>query len=84
MTLKSKVFQRIDKVPNEVWQDLNCSNNIYYTPEFLRAFELANDDIEFNYIFILKNDKAVAFANTQIVTIGVETITQNIKMWSYP
>jgi len=80
LTLKSKVFQRIDEVPNEVWQDLNCSNNIYYTPEFLRAFELANDDIEFNYIFILKNDKAVAFANTQIVTIGVETITQNIKM----
>ena len=80
MTLKSKVFQRIDEVPNEFWRNLNCSNNIYYTSEFLRAFELANDDIEFNYIFILKNDKAVAFANTQIVTIGIETITQNIKM----
>lgn len=80
MTLKSKVFQRIDEVPNKFWYGLNCSNNIYYTPEFLRAFELANDDIEFNYIFILKNDKAVAFANTQIVTIGIETITQNIKM----
>ncbi|MFP4844738.1 hypothetical protein [Winogradskyella sp. PE311] len=48
--------------------------------DFLRAFEIANSDIEFNYIFILKNEKAVAFANTQIVTIGIETITQNIKM----
>lgn len=80
MTFKSKVFQRIEEVPNEFWQNLNCSDNIYYTPEFLKAFELANDDIEFNYIFILKEGKAVAFANTQIVTIGIETITQNIKM----
>lgn len=80
MTLKSKVFQRIEEVPNEFWHNLNCSDNIYYTPEFLNAFELANDDIEFNYIFILKEGKAVAFANTQIVTIGIETITQNIKM----
>jgi hypothetical protein len=41
---------------------------------------MANTTIVFNYIFILKNNEAVAFANTQIVTIGVETITKNISM----
>ena len=31
-------------------------------------------------MFILKDSEAVAFANTQIVTIGIETITKNITM----
>ncbi len=80
MQLKSEVFKTVDSIPQAYWDSVNCCTNIYYSSEFLRAFELANTDIEFNYIFILKEEQAVAFANTQIVTIGVETITKNIRM----
>lgn len=80
MSLNSQIFKTVDSIPKSYWDCLNCTNNIYYSPEFLKAFELANRDIEFNYIFILKDGKAVAFANTQIVTIGIETITKNIAM----
>lgn len=82
MLLKSKIFKSVIDIPQQYWENLNCSDNIYYSPDFLFAFEKANQTIEFNYIFILKNDIAVAFANTQIVTIGVETITKNIRMSS--
>lgn len=80
MSLNSKIFTSVDTIPNEYWENINCKNNQYCSPEFLKAFELANTDIEFNYIFILKGGEAVAFANTQIVTIGIETITKNIAM----
>ncbi len=80
MPLKSEIFTTVDAIPKRYWDSVNCCTNIYYSPEFLRAFELANTDIEFNYIFILKNNEAVAFANTQIVTIGIKTITKNISM----
>lgn len=80
MSLDSEIFKTVDSIPKSYWESLNCNNNIYYSPEFLKAFELANTAIEFNYLFILKNGKAVAFANTQTVTIGVETITKNIDM----
>jgi hypothetical protein len=80
LSLKSEVFTTVDAIPKQYWDSVNCCTNIYYSPEFLRAFELANTDIEFNYIFILKNNEAVAFANTQIVTIGIKTITKNISM----
>ena len=80
MGLKSEIFKTVDTIPEAYWKSLNCTSNTYYSPEFLRTFEVANTDIEFNYIFILKQGEAVAFANTQIVTIGIETITQNIKM----
>jgi hypothetical protein len=78
--LESEVFKTVDSIPKVYWDSVNCCTNIYYSPEFLSAFEFANTDIEFNYIFILKEKQAVAFANTQIVTIGVETITKNIRM----
>nr|WP_262901991.1 peptidogalycan biosysnthesis protein [Winogradskyella vincentii] len=82
MVLDSKIFKSINEIPNSYWDSLDCCTNIYYSPEFLSAFELSNPDIEFNYIFILKDNEAVAFANTQIVTIGIETITKNIRMSS--
>ncbi|MBT8271997.1 MAG: hypothetical protein HKO90_01245 [Flavobacteriaceae bacterium] len=81
--LKPKFYTSVDQISQETWNILGCCDNIYYTPEFLRAFELANDDIDFNYIVIFKNNTPVAFANTQIVTIGVETITKNIKTNSF-
>ncbi|WP_179004144.1 peptidogalycan biosysnthesis protein [Winogradskyella forsetii] len=80
MSLKSEVFKTVDAIPQSYWKSLDCGTNSYYSPEFLSAFERANTAIEFNYIFILKDKEAVAFANTQIVTIGIETITKNITM----
>lgn len=80
MPLTSQIFKTVDAIPQTYWDSVNCCANIYYSPEFLKTFEVANTDIEFNYIFILKGNEAVAFANTQVVTIGVETITKNIKM----
>tara|TARA_R110002033_G_scaffold63979_4_gene114995 strand:+ start:923 stop:2056 length:1134 start_codon:yes stop_codon:yes gene_type:complete len=80
LSLKSEVFKTVDTIPQAYWDSVKCCTNIYYSPEFLKAFEIANTDIEFNYIFILKDKKAIAFANTQIVTIGIETITKNITV----
>ena len=80
MPLKSQIFKTVDAIPQTYWDSVKCCTNIYYSPEFLKAFEIANTDIEFNYIFILKDKEAIAFANTQIVTIGIETITKNISM----
>jgi hypothetical protein len=43
------------------------------------AYELANRDIKFKYIVVLKGDIPVAFANTQLIKIGIESITKNIR-----
>ena len=78
--LKASFFSSVDEIASKHWENLGCGSNIYYTPEFLKAFEDANSDIEFNYIVIFRNDEAIAFATTQIVSIGIETITKNIKI----
>ncbi len=81
MSILTPIFySNVLDIPKAYWDNLNCSGNKYYSPTFLKAFEDANKDIVFNYIIILEATKPVAFAYTQIVTIGVETITKNIKM----
>ena len=80
MKLETKIFDTVDNIPETYWNNLKCCTNIYYSPEFLKAFELANKNITFNYVFITRAQEAIAFANTQLVTIKVETITQNIKL----
>ena len=78
--LKPSFFNSIDQITLEQWRSLGCGNNIYYTPEFLKAFEAANPDIGFTYIIIYNGDEPVAFVNTQLVSISVKTITKNIKI----
>ncbi|WP_298509435.1 hypothetical protein [uncultured Kordia sp.] len=74
-------YNSINDIPSAYWEQLGCGKNTYYTPEFLRAYELANDDIVFRYIVIVNDQQeAVGFAATQVVTIPIETITQNIKI----
>ncbi|MEM9680070.1 MAG: hypothetical protein AAF901_07070 [Bacteroidota bacterium] len=78
--LKTVTYNAIETIPQHYWDSLGCCDNKYYSPEFLKAYEIANTDIHFSYILILKGNEPVAFANTQIVSIGIETITKNIKM----
>jgi len=78
--LRSSFFNSVDEIDSWLWDSLGCGDNIYYTPEFLKAFETANPDIDFKYIFIYNGDEPIAFANTQLVSISVKTITKNIKI----
>lgn len=80
-TTNALFFNAVKDIPKEYWQQLHCTENTYYTPEFLHAYEIANDDIVCRYIVIVnEQQEATAFAITQLVTIPIETITQNIKI----
>lgn len=83
MAYEHKIFSSINDIPESYWADLNCKHNIYFRPEFLRPYEIANRDISFNYIFILKEGKAIALAYTQLITISIKTITKNTRMLSW-
>jgi len=81
--LKPIFYDSVDAIEAIHWDVLGCCNNLYYTPEFLKAFEIANPDIVFKYIIVFKDNLPVAFANTQKVSISVKTITKNIKILAW-
>lgn len=83
MQLDTEIYSAISDIPLTYWEDLNTKSSVYFTPEFLKAFEMANGDISFHYIFILKDKKAIAFAYNQLITIGIKTITKNTRMFNW-
>jgi len=74
-------FYTVKNIDHNYWSDLQCTNNVYFSPEFLWAYEKSNPDVTFRYIVVTNNkNKAISLANIQIIKIGIDTILKNIKI----
>lgn len=76
----AKILNTVNAITAEQWQSLNCLDNTYFTPEFLEVYETSNPNIDFRYILILEDNKAIAIANIQIIDLGIDAILKNIKI----
>ena len=73
-------FNTVSNISSKQWQDLQCASNVYFSPEFLTSFEVSNPTIDFKYIVVDYNNKAVALALIQTIELGVDVILKNIKL----
>ena len=73
------VYDNINEIPKIIWDELNCSSNLYFSPKYLEALESNNSHLTFFYI-VLKNDEeeAIAFANVQIINFYLNTIENDL------
>ena len=46
------LYPSVDLIDSVVFKDINADENIYFSKPFLKAFEIANPQIEFKYISI--------------------------------
>lgn len=80
-------FSSIDEIPNSLWQELNRSDDLYFSSKYLSALEKNNPQISFSYVFLVDNDKKpIAFATIQIVDFyldsvqnGLQSIIENLR-----
>ena len=79
----TQIFSKVNEVPAHYWLLLNNENSLHFNPKFLKAYEIGNPNIIFNYIFVLKENKPIAFAYTQLVSIKIETLTKNTTLPSW-
>ena len=71
----------MDEIPQEIWEQLNCSENIYFHPNFLISLEKSNPEIHFSYIVLLDDDqKPIAFASIQIVDFYIDAIRNDLEL----
>ena len=72
------VFNTVADIPNIVWKELNCSHNLYFSSNYLEALEKHNSHLSFYYIVLKnENEKAIAFANVQIINFQLEAIEKD-------
>ncbi|MCT4700006.1 GNAT family N-acetyltransferase [Tenacibaculum haliotis] len=77
--LNVKYFYAVNEISNDVWQQLNCTENLYYHPKYLEALQQNNPKIQFGYIVLFDEDKAVAIATIQIVDFYLDSVQNDMQ-----
>jgi predicted N-acyltransferase len=73
-------FSSIDEIPSQTWEDLGCSKNIYFHPDFLKSVEKNHPEIIFSYIVLVdKNNKPTAFASLKIIDFYLNSIKNDFE-----
>ena len=77
------LYPSVDLIDPVVFEEVNADKNVYFSKSFLKAFELANPQIESKYISISDAEKnTVALALVQVINLSVEGTLKNIKVAS--
>lgn len=73
-------FSSVEEIPEDVWQELQCATNLYFNPNYLRALEKGNPQIQFSYIVLLNSHKEfIAFATIQVVDFYLDSVQNNLQ-----
>lgn len=79
-SINSKYFSSIKDIPNVIWEELGCSNNLYFNTKYLEALEFYNPQIQFSYIILLNEaQKPIAFATIQIVDFYLDSVQNDMQ-----
>lgn len=70
-------YKTIAQIPDKIWDDLNCSKNLYFSPDYLSALENNNKNITFYYVVLVNDfDKAIALTTLQIIDFEIHNIEE--------
>lgn len=68
MSYTTRIFNYVEDIPHQVWDDFSAVHNVSFTKPYLKAFEEFNaHKIQFFYIVISKAGIAVSIATLQVM-----------------
>jgi predicted N-acyltransferase len=72
-------FSSVDEIPTHIWEDLGCTKNIYFHPNFLKSLEKNHPKIIFSYIVLVdENNSPTAFASLKIIDFYLNSIKSEL------
>jgi len=77
-THNAQYYSSVEDIPNEIWQSLNCLNNLYLNPKYLSAIANHHSNIQFYYIVLFdKQNEPIAFSTIQIVNFNIKSVQKD-------
>ena len=74
-------FSSVSEISEEIWEELNCEENLYFHKDFLRSLEENNSEIKFTYVVLLDVKKnPIAFASLQFVDFYIDDIKNDLEV----
>lgn len=68
MSYTTRIFNYVNEIPNQVWDDFSEVSNVYFSKPYLKSFEEFNSQrIQFFYIIISKDNEAISIATIQVL-----------------
>lgn len=77
-TSNALFFDDIEKISNEIWEELSLENN-YLKPPYLRSLQKNHLENRQYYIIIKNKEKAVAIAMVQVIDFYIATLKSNYQ-----
>ena len=79
-TNTSLFFSSISEISDEIWKELNCKNNIYFHPDFLKSLEKNHPEIRFSYIVLVDSEnQPTAFASLKLIDFYMNSIKNDFE-----
>jgi len=79
-TKNTSFFSSVNDIPEAIWQQLRCTNNLYFNSGYLAAIEKNNPKISFFYLVLFdKKEEAIALANLQIITFSEDVLDGSLE-----
>ena len=73
-------YVHIEDVPEEIWNDLGCTNNLYFSPKYLSAIANNHSGIDFWYVVLFDDERnPIAFATIQVVDFFLDSVQNELK-----
>lgn len=73
-------FSTIEEIPSQIWEDLDCTANIYFNPDFLISIEKNHPEITFSYIVLVDEaNKPTAFASLKMIDFQLNSIKNDFE-----
>ncbi|AUC16887.1 GNAT family N-acetyltransferase [Tenacibaculum sp. SZ-18] len=73
-------YVHIEDVPEETWNDLGCTNNLYFSPKYLSAIANNHSGIDFLYVVLHDDENSpIAFATIQVVDFLLDSVQNELK-----
>ncbi|MGB0896984.1 MAG: peptidogalycan biosysnthesis protein [Flavobacteriaceae bacterium] len=67
MAYTSRIFNYVNEIPEDIWDDFTEVSNVYFSKPYLKSFEEFNSQrIQFFYIVVLNGNQAISLATIQV------------------
>ncbi len=74
-------YNTVHEIPIQIWESLNCTNHIYFHPDYLISIEKNHPEIHFFYLVLVDDHQnPIAFASLQVIDFLVDSIRNDLEL----
>jgi predicted N-acyltransferase len=73
-------YSSVSEISETVWKQLDCTQHVYFHPNYLTSLEKNNPHIHFLYIVLIDEfEKPISFASIQIIDFLLDSIRNDLE-----